>query len=104
MEFFGVFRVALAGDDGEGVGLESADALAGLVDAEAEAAPEGLAALGLGVHVAQGADLEDVGIVPAFAEGGVGENELEGGVEAEEFFLFLHDEVVGAAFDVFLAG
>ncbi len=46
------------------------------------------------LDVAQGADLEDVGVVPALLERGVGEDELERGLEAEELLLLLHDQAV----------
>ena len=73
-----------------------ADAATVLVDADPEAAADGLAPLALGADVAERADLEDVGVVPSLAESGVGEDELEGLVEAEEALLVLHDERVGA--------
>ncbi len=85
----------LVGDDGEAVDLLVVDALAGLVDGKAEAAADHLAPLGFGPRFAQGADLEDVRVVPAFAQGGVGEDEAERLVKGEEFFLVLHDQSVG---------
>src|SRR3546814_5203577 len=44
----------------------------------------------------QSANLEHVGIVPALFQGGVGKDELELRLEAQELFLVLHDEVIGA--------
>ena len=95
LELLGELPVALAGDDGERVDGAVADAAAVLVDADAEAAADGLAPLALGADVAERADLEHVGVVPPLAEGGVGEDELERLVEAEEPLLVLHDELVG---------
>ena len=48
LEVLGELLVALGGDDGQRVDLEAAQALALLVDAEAQAAADGLAALALG--------------------------------------------------------
>ena len=96
LEVLGELLVALGGDDGERVDLEAAQALALLVDAETQAAADGLAALALGAHLAQGANLEDVRVVPALAQGGVGEDELQRRLEAQQLLLVLHDQVVGA--------
>ena len=68
LEFLGELFVALGRDHRKGVHLEAAQAFAVLVHAEAQAAPDGLAALLLGSHLPQGADLKDVRIVPAFAK------------------------------------
>ncbi len=83
LELLGKRLVAFRGDDGEVVDLEAFDALALLVDAEAEATTNGLAALLLVGHLAQGAYLEDVRVVPAFAESGVREEELQLSIERE---------------------
>ena len=96
LQVLGELLVALGGDDGQRVDLEAAQALAVLVDAEAQAAADGLAALALGAHLAQGADLEDVGVVPALPQGGVGEDELQRRLEAQQLLLLPHDQVVGA--------
>src|SRR5690606_12508072 len=57
---------------------------------------DGLAPFPLAADVAQAADLEDVGVVPAFAQGRVREDELEWRLEAEKPLLVLHDQVVRA--------
>ena len=95
--FCGELLVAFCGDDGERVDVEAAHPFALLVHAETQAAADRLAALALGAHLAQGADLEDVRIVPAFAQRGVGEDELQLRLEAQQLLLVLHDEVVGVA-------
>ena len=82
LEVLGELLVAFGGDDGQRVDVEAAQALALLVDAETQAAADGLAALALGAHLAQGANLEDVRVVPALAQGGVGEDELQRRLEA----------------------
>src|SRR3546814_5032028 len=60
------------------------------------AATDGLAAFPLRADFTQSANLEHVGIVPALFQGGVGKDELELRLEAQELFLVLHDEVIGA--------
>ena len=66
-----------------------------LVYAEAEAASHLLALAGLGSRALQRADLEDVGIVPAFAQSGVAEDEPHRLLEGEQSLFVLQDEVVG---------
>ena len=70
------------------------DALPLLVDAQAQAPAQGLASLALAAHLAQCANLEDVGVVPALLQGRVGEDELQQRAEAEQPLLLLHDEVI----------
>ena len=96
LQILGELLVAFRGDDGERVDVEAPQPFALLVDAQAQAAADGLAALALGAHLAQGANLEDVRVVPAFAQGRVGEDELQLRLEAQQLLLVLHDEVVGA--------
>ena len=103
LQVLGELLVALAGDDGQGVHLESALPLAGLVDAEAQAPADGLPAFPLRRYVPQGADLEHVGVVPAFAERRMGEDELQGLLEAEQPLLVAHDQPV-CAFGVVAVG
>ena len=67
-----------------------------LVHAQAQAASEGLAAFPFAADVAQGANLEDVGIVPALAQGRVREDEFQRRVETEQLLLVLHNQAVGA--------
>lgn len=59
--------VALRGDDRERVGVEAAQPLALLVHAQPQTAPDGLPALAFGAHLADGADLEYVRVVPPLA-------------------------------------
>jgi len=95
LEVLSELLIALSGHHGERVHVKPAQAFALLVHAEPQAAPDGLAALALGAHLAQGADLEDVRVVPAFAQRRVGEDELQGRLEAEQLLLVPHDEIVG---------
>ena len=88
--------VALRRDNGQGVDLEATQADAVLVHAEAKTTADRLATLALGADVAQPTDLEDVRVVPALAQSGVGEDELERRLQAEQPLLVLHDQVVGA--------
>lgn len=74
-----------------------------LVHAQAQAASEGLAAFPFTADVAQGANLEDVGIVPTLAQGRVREDEFQWRVETEQLLLVLHNQAVGA-FGVVAAG
>ena len=71
LKFIGKLLVAFGGDHGQRVHLKSAQAIAVLIHAQAQTAADGLAALLFRCHVAQDANLEDVGIVPALAQGGV---------------------------------
>ena len=96
LEVLGKLLIALGGDDRQRVHVESAQALALLVHAEPQAAPDGLAALALGAHFAQGANLEDVRVVPALLERRVGEDELQRRLEAQQLLLLPHDQVVGS--------
>ena len=97
LEFADELVVGLVGDDGEDVDTFVLDALAGVVDGETDATADFLAFAHVGDGLVEGADLEDVGVVPAFAEGGVGEDEGGGFVEGEEAFFGLHDQFVGFA-------
>ncbi len=96
LEVLGELLVALGGDDGQRVDVEAAQPFALLVDAQPQAAPDGLAAFPLGAHLAEGANLEDVRVVPALAQRRVGEDELQLGLEAQQLLLVPHDQVVGA--------
>ena len=77
LEVLGELLVALGGDDGQRIDVEAAETLALLVDAESQPAADRLPPLALRAHLAEGADLEDVGIVPALLQGRVGEDELQ---------------------------
>src|ERR1035438_5875022 len=72
LELVGKLFVAFSRDHRQGVDLEAAETLAVLVNAEAQAAPDGLATLLFRRHFPEGANLEDVRIVPAFAQGANG--------------------------------
>ena len=94
--------VALAGDDGQHIDIVDTvaaglliHAVALLVNAQAQAAAHLLPFSGLAVRVLQGADLEDIGIVPALPEGGVGEDEPGGFPEAQQPLLVLQNQIVG---------
>ena len=96
--------VALRGDDREHVhaldlvGPEELGVLAHavLVNAEAHSAADLLTLGGLRPRLLERADLEDVGVVPALAQGRVAEDEPHGLVEREQPLLVLEDEVVAA--------
>ena len=87
LEIIGKFFVALRGNNRERVDLKAVQALALLIDAQAQAAPNGLPSLAFGADVAQGANLKDVGIVPTFAQSRVREDELEKPSENSLFHL-----------------
>ena len=61
---------------------------------------DGLAALNLCTHLAQRADLEDVGVVPTFAQGGVAEDEADRFALVEESRLVAHDKVIRVVIDL----
>ncbi len=67
LQAFGEGLVALAGDDSQGVRIETLYASASLVHAKAQAASDRLPPLAFGAELTQGADLEDVWVVPALA-------------------------------------
>ena len=87
--------IALGRDDGQRIDLETALPLAVLIDAQSQAATDGLPPLPLRAHFPQGTNLEDVRIVPALTQGRVREDELQLRLEAQQLLLVLHDEVVG---------
>ena len=75
-------------------------ALAVLVHAEAQSAPHLLALADAAPALLQGADLEDVRVVPPLAQGRMGEDEAHRGtlgIKIKQQFLVPHDEVVGIA-------
>src|SRR6185312_8403602 len=80
----------------ERVDVEAPQAFTLLVDAETQAAADRLAALALAAHLADGAKLEDVRVVPALAQGGVRKDELQLRLKAQQFLLVFHDQAVGA--------
>src|SRR5438477_7858467 len=96
LQVLGKLLVALGGNYREGVDVEAAQPRALLVHAQAQAAPDSLPPLLLAAHLTQGANLEHIRVVPALAQGGVGEDELELSVEAQQLLLVAHDQVVGA--------
>ena len=95
LQLLGELLVALPRHDRQRVDVEAAHTFALTVDAQAQASADRLAPFPLGADVAQHTDLEDVGIVPAFTQGRMGEDELERRVEAQELLRVLHDQVVG---------
>ena len=97
--------VVLAGDDRQAV--DAVNILAQtvrihanqvVVYANAQPASHLLPLLDGALGVPQGANLEDVGVVPALAQGGMGENETDMPIfpgEADQQVLPFHDEFVG---------
>ena len=71
------------------------DALPGAIDWQAKPAPDFLALFLRGLSLVQCADLKDVGVVPAFPQGGVREDETQPDVGIKEAFLVAHNQVVG---------
>ena len=69
LQIFSELLVSFGGNDGQGVGFEPPHALAFLVDAQAQAAADGLAAFTFAAHFPQGTNLKNVRIVPSFAQG-----------------------------------
>src|SRR5664279_4962062 len=95
LEIGGKVLVALRSDDSKGIDIEAADTFARSgIDAETQTPSDGLAALAFSSHFTYGANLEDVRIVPALAQRGVREDELQRGLQAEQLLLVAHDEVV----------
>ena len=101
---FGVAEVKLESAGGmtpEGqmrvLSLADAHALEELVriHGKAQAAPDLLPLLHCRDRLVQRADLEDVRIVPAFAQRGVGKDELERRGQIEQAFLVAHNQAVG---------
>ena len=65
-----------------------------LVHRQPQAAADLLPLLHRAPRLVERADLEDVRVVPAFAQGGVAEDEAQRLVERQQPLLVLHDEVV----------
>ena len=105
LQALGKTLVALAGNNGQHVDIlylvpqqVGVHAFASLVDAEAQAAAHFLALAHLAAALLQGADLEHIGVVPTFPQGGVGEDKPHRralGVKVQQQFLVFHDKVVG---------
>ncbi len=76
LQVLGELLVALGGDYSQRVDVEPAQTFAFLIDTEPEAPTNRLPALALSTDLAQRANLKHVGIVPAFLQGRVGEDEL----------------------------
>ena len=91
----GKFGKALVGHDVKDIDVLVLDALAVLVHAQTQATAHFLAAGKGGLLLNQGADLEHVGIVPAFPQRRVGENKPQRTLKAEKPLLVPHDGVVG---------
>ena len=95
LQVLGELLVALRGHYRERIDVKATPASALLIDAQAQPAPDRLPPFPLAPHVAQAADLEHVGIVPALAQRRVGEDEPERLLQAQEPLLVPHDQVVG---------
>ena len=65
-----------------------------LVDADPQSSANFLAARDRVVAVLEHAHDEDIGVVPAFPQGGVGENEPDRFREGEQPFLVLQDQII----------
>src|SRR6185312_8413026 len=89
--------VGLVGDDRQARDLGVVDASAVLVDRQPKPAADLLPARDRGARVRERADLEDVGVVPALAQGGVGEEEAQRLVERQQLLLAAHDLLVRGA-------
>ena len=76
LQVLGELLVALSGNYSQRVDVEPAQTFAFLIDTEPEAPTNRLPALALTTDLAQRANLKHVGIVPAFLQGRVGEDEL----------------------------
>ena len=91
--------VGLVGDDGQLVDVVHRDGvvhpLAVLVDSQAQAAADLLTPGDGVVALLEHAHHEHVRVVPALAQGGVGEDEPHGLVERQQPLLVLEDQVVG---------
>ena len=71
------------------------NALAPAVDRQAQTPADLLPLLVLGSGFVESADLKHVGIIPAFPQGGVREDETQRFVGIEQALLLAHDEAVG---------
>src|SRR5699024_10208630 len=71
------------------------DPLTILVDRQSQSTTDGLPAFCLTTHFPKRTNLENIGIVPAFAKSRVRENETYRLIMAEQSSLILHDQVVG---------
>ena len=92
--------VGFVGDDGEEIDFISflrafglVNALAKLVAADAQAASEFLPLLDVAVGLVERGDVEDVGIVPADAERGMGKDEFNRVFKREQLILLAQDAV-----------
>jgi len=95
--------VGLVGDHRQAGDFTVVDPGAMLVDGQAQAASDLLATRDRRARVSQGADLEDVGVVPSLAQGRVGEDEAQGLAGREQLLLAPHDLLVGRAVQLALA-
>ena len=93
--------VVLVGDDGQFVGVVNGitqaflvHSVAVVIDTDSQTTTDLLPFGGAGIGVTQGADLEHVGIVPTFAQGGVGENESCRLIKTQQAFLVLQNQVI----------
>ena len=86
--------VTFVGDDGEDVKAFVVQAFALLIHGQAQAASNFLAAARFGDGLIERTDLENVRIVPALFERGMGKDKTNGLLEREQTFLVLHDQLV----------
>ena len=70
-------------------------AVAVLVDAQAQATAHFLPLCNVAVGVLQGANLEDIGVVPTFPQGGMGEDEAGRLLEGQQPLLVFQNQFVG---------
>jgi len=83
LQLFSKFFIGLVGHNSEGVNLKPVNALAILIDTYTQATANLLPFLDNGIGFVKRTDLEDVGIIPAFFQGGMWEYELKFGIKAE---------------------
>ena len=96
LQGFGEGFVGFVGDDREAVEVVFCETDAVLVYGQAQTSADFLTLFLVGDGGIERADLEDIGVVPSFSEGGVGEDELQGFFEVEQLFFEFHDQLVGA--------
>ena len=105
LQTFGERVVTFAGNNSEDVNVMHViskyigiHSLAGLVDAEAQAAPHLLPLADIAAALLQGANLEYIRVVPALPQGGVGEDEPHRGanwVAVQQQLLVPHNQLIG---------
>ena len=79
----GKFLIALIGHNGQCIDGKSVLPLTILIDTEPKTAPDFLPFLDLALSLVQSTDLENIGVIPAFSQSRVGENEPEFAVKGQ---------------------